>query len=112
MRALRKDPEPVPRRPCSRIFTLKRIGHRHATSTRSLISRPIQASPCQLLSQSRNQTLRQHHRPIFSAFAFADDDGAVLKIHILHPKLQALIDPHPRSIQQLSEQAMLPVKET
>jgi len=42
---------------------------------------------------------------------FTDDDRTAFKVHVFHPKLQTLVDPHPRAIQQLSEQAMFAIEE-
>jgi len=56
--------------------------------------------------------LRQHDSSILSAFALAHNDGAESKIHVFHTKLQALVDSHPRAIQQLGKQAMLTLQHT
>jgi hypothetical protein len=65
-----------------------------------------------LFLQSRNESLRQHDRPILAALSLSDNDRAAAKVNILHPKLQAFIDPHPRSIKQLCEQPVFSLQET
>jgi hypothetical protein len=54
--------------------------------------------------------LRQHHHPVFAAFAVAHDDHASVKVHILDPQAKPLHQPHACAIQQASQQAHLAIE--
>ncbi len=110
MRVLRKEPKPRPRMSGARILPLKGGGKGHAAAAFALVLQP--PCPCtrQLFTQFGRQALGQHQCPILGALALPHDDRAVIEIQVLDPQLQALADPHARSIQKLGEQTMLPLQ--
>ena len=53
-----------------------------------------------------DQRNREHGDAVLGPLALANDELAVRKIDILHPKAQALHEPHARAVQQLGHQGM------
>ena len=108
---LREDPEPRPLSRCLRVLSFQRVRQLHPAAARRRIGRPQRTRPLQLIVQRRHQRGRQHHRPILAALAAANDDGAELEVHILHPQLQRLENSHPRAVKQLRQRPMLALQQ-
>ena len=112
MRVPRKNQERWPRMCGARVLPRKGVGTRRAAAAVGLVLQPPCPSTRQLFAQVGRQALGQHQCPILGALALPHDDRAVIAIQILDPQLQALADPHARSIQKLGEQTMLPLQKT
>ena len=112
VRGLGKDPEPRPRGTSPRVLALQSVRHLHASFAQGLILQPQRMSSAQLLAQARDQALRQHQGPVLAALAGANDQRAVLEVHILDAQLQGLGQAHARPIEQASEKALLTVEAT
>ena len=62
------------------------------------------AQRTQLMSQFRQQCLRQHHHSILGALAFAHDQRPLSEVQVLDPQLQCLCDSKARAVEQTSQQ--------
>lgn len=62
----------------------------------------------QVMCESFDEWLRQHHTTIFLAFAVAHGDLLIFKIHVLDAQAHRFHQAQPRAVEQACHQAMCP----